>query len=202
MIQGATLRCDVRACDGGRIKAALTAAGISVTETDPEVIVVAGGFEAVRDAASGDARVVALVDRVDRRAVAALLDLGAAAVAAADTEPDVVAALVRAVGADFTIIPMQARQTVKRPSLTARQKQILAMVVLGLTNAEIAERLFIAEVTVKTHLTRIFTELGVRSRKEAVALIHDPTSGLGPGILGIPEAARLQQGYGRPKFGS
>ena len=89
----------------------------------------------------------------------------------------------------------------RRPSLTTRQRQILGLVVLGLTTAEIAERLYLSEVTVKSHLTKAFSALGVRSRREAVELIHDPTSGLGAGILGIPEAARLKHGYGRPTFG-
>lgn len=195
----AELRCQVRVDDGGRLAAQLAEQGLHVTDRAPDVVV-AGGFEAVREAAGGEVRLVALAERPERRLVSALLDLGAHGVATVDTPPEAVGAVVRAVAAGFTVVPAEARQTVHPPVLTTRQKQILSLVVLGLSNAEIATRLYVSEVTVKSHLTKVFSLLGVRSRKEAVALIHDPTSGLGPGILGIPEASRLQQGYGRPTF--
>ena len=63
---------------------------------------------------------------------------------------------------------------------------MLALVVEGCTNAEVATRLFLAESTVKSHLSGAFARLGVRSRRDAVALILDPASGLSS-ILG-PEA--------------
>jgi DNA-binding CsgD family transcriptional regulator len=59
------------------------------------------------------------------------------------------------------------------------------MVVLGLTNAEIAQKLFVTEASVKAHLTSAFAKLGVRSREAAAALILDPDAGYGPGILRI-----------------
>jgi DNA-binding NarL/FixJ family response regulator len=74
---------------------------------------------------------------------------------------------------------------VERPPLTPREKQILALVVMGFTNREIADQLVVAESTVKSHLFSAFRRLGVRSRSEAVALITDPSRGLGSGILTI-----------------
>jgi DNA-binding NarL/FixJ family response regulator len=79
------------------------------------------------------------------------------------------------------------RATLARPVLTTREKQVLAMVVLGLSNEEIARRLHVSQSTVKSHLSSSFTKLGVRSRSEAAALILDPQTGLGTGILAISD---------------
>jgi DNA-binding NarL/FixJ family response regulator len=72
-----------------------------------------------------------------------------------------------------------------RPMLTSREKQVLAMIVLSFTNGEIAQKLYVSESTVKSHLSSAFAKLGVRSRREAAELILDPVNGLGTGILAI-----------------
>ena len=56
------------------------------------------------------------------------------------------------------------------PQLTAREREILAMLAEGLGNKEIAWRLEISEHTVKFHVSSIFTKLDVSSRAEAVSL--------------------------------
>lgn len=96
---------------------------------------------------------------------------------------------VRAVATGHVVVPRAIRASLARPSLSTREKQVLAMVVLGFTNAEIAQKLFLAESTVKSHLSSAFVKLGVRSRNEAAALILDPEKGLGTGILAIANDA-------------
>jgi DNA-binding NarL/FixJ family response regulator len=96
---------------------------------------------------------------------------------------------VRGVCVGQVVVPPVMRSSVVRPPLTHREKQTLGLLVLGLTNCEIAQRLFLAESTVKCHLTSIFSKLGVRSRSEAAARVLDPQYGLGPGVLGLPEPA-------------
>ncbi|MBP2180157.1 response regulator [Amycolatopsis magusensis] len=59
--------------------------------------------------------------------------------------------------------------------LTAREAEVLGLIGGGLTNAEIAAKLFIGETTVKTHINNAFAKIGVRNRAEAVryAYRHD-----------------------------
>jgi two-component system NarL family response regulator len=75
-----------------------------------------------------------------------------------------------------------SRQIAPKP-LSHREKQILGLIVLGYTNREIADTLYLAESTVKTHLSSAFRKIDARSRSEAVARITDPESGYGTSIL-------------------
>ena len=93
---------------------------------------------------------------------------------------------ILAVAAGQSALPAERREDALPPSLTGRERQVLSLVVMGLSNAEIGERLFVAESTIKSHLSSAFAKLGVGSRNEAVARILDPRTGLGVGILTIP----------------
>ena len=83
------------------------------------------------------------------------------------------ATTVRAVAIGQSVVPREFRASVERPVLSHRENQVLALVRNGLTNAEIAERLYLAESTIKSHLSSIFTKFGVRSRKEVAAVFAD-----------------------------
>jgi DNA-binding NarL/FixJ family response regulator len=105
-------------------------------------------------------------------------------------EDDVERALVptaRAVLAGQLTVPSVLGQQVAPRPLSHREKQILALVMLGMTNREIASKLFLAESTVKTHLSSAFRKIDARSRSEAVARIQDPDAGYGAGILEIAD---------------
>lgn len=83
------------------------------------------------------------------------------------------ATTVLAVAIGQSVVPRKLRAGVEKPVLSHREHQVLALVRHGLTNAEIAERLVLAESTIKSHLASIFTKFGVRSRKEVVAAFAD-----------------------------
>jgi DNA-binding NarL/FixJ family response regulator len=83
------------------------------------------------------------------------------------------AATVRAVAIGQSVVPSKLRAGVERPVLSHREQQVLGLVRRGLTNAEIAKQLFLAESTIKSHVASIFTKFGVRSRKEVVAASDD-----------------------------
>jgi two-component system, NarL family, response regulator DesR len=95
------------------------------------------------------------------------------------------AVTVRAVCAGYAAVPRPDRSSIDADTLSAREKQVLGMVVMGFSNGEIARTLHLAESTIKSHLSAAFSKLGVASRKEAAALILDPHDGLGPAVLAI-----------------
>lgn len=62
---------------------------------------------------------------------------------------------------------------VSLPDLTSREREVMALVAEGLTNAEIGARLFMSPATARTHVSRILTKLGARDRTQLVVLAYE-----------------------------
>ena len=122
---------------------------------------------------------------IERRGVRTALSAGAAGVLRWADLDCALGPCVRAVQSGQICVPREYGPQIEPPALSSREKQILGLVVMGFTNALIAQQLFLAESTVKSHLSSAFGKLGVRSRNEAVRLIVDPERGFGMGILAL-----------------
>jgi DNA-binding NarL/FixJ family response regulator len=129
--------------------------------------------------------VIVVCGDIERWAIRTALAGGAAGVVLHEQLDAAFGPCLRAVLAGQACVPRAYRQQIEPPPLSAREKQILGLVVMGYMNGQIAEQLFLAESTVKSHLSSAFSKLGVRSRNEAVRLIVDPDNGFGLGILGL-----------------
>ncbi|MCK2218349.1 response regulator transcription factor [Actinomadura sp. ATCC 31491] len=115
------------------------------------------------------------------------LRAGASGFLLKDTPPERLIAAVHTVASgDMLFAPSVTRRLIEayiRPAgprdvpaldgLTARESEVLTLVGQALSNAEIAERLSVSEATVKTHLNRAMTKLGLSSRAQAVALAYE-----------------------------
>jgi DNA-binding NarL/FixJ family response regulator len=128
---------------------------------------------------------VLVCGEIERWEMRAALAAGAAGVVLDEDLDSALIPCLQAVQAGQTCVPRDHWRQIDPPALSSREKQILGLVVMGYMNSQIAEQLFLAESTVKSHLSSAFGKLGVRSRNEAVSLILDPERGLGMGILSL-----------------
>lgn len=131
------------------------------------------------------ALVVVICPAIERWEMRAVLSAGAAGVVLDEEMGWALGPCLQAVRAGQTCVPRHHARQIAPPALSTREKQILGLVVMGYMNSQIAEQLFLAESTVKSHLSSAFGKLGVRSRNEAVSLILDSERGFGMGILAL-----------------
>jgi DNA-binding NarL/FixJ family response regulator len=186
----------------------LHAAGFSVSDgellagqsADADVIVLLGRADngthvrQIRDLAQAhpDARILPVMDSdASNAAMRRALLAGAAGIVLESELDRALVASVRAVAAGQLVVPVVLGRHIAPRPLSYREKEIVGLVVLGKTNREIAHQLYLAESTVKTHLSSAFRKLDARSRSEAVARIQDPEAGYGLGILTIAEPTAI-----------
>ncbi len=143
--------------------------------------------------------VVVLTTYADDDSVLAALSAGAAGYLTKDAaRDDIRRALEAAVAGQSILDPavqaalLKAAQhapTTRPPSLpdglTDREAEVLTLIAAGLSNTEIADRLYVAEATVKTHVNRIFAKTGSRGRAQAAVYAH--RHGLADADGGDPE---------------
>ncbi len=171
--------------------------------TTPDVVLmdvrmpVLDGVEATKRLAGTPSRVLMLTTFDIDDYVYAALRAGASGFLLKDATPDELVAAVRVVAAGESLLAPAvtsrliahfARQPalVSTPpslaELTRREREVLVWVARGLSNTEIAERLVLAEQTVKTHVSRIFLKLGIRDRAQAVMVAYE-TGLVSPGVF-------------------
>jgi DNA-binding NarL/FixJ family response regulator len=169
-----------------------------VAETGPDVVLMdirmpgTDGIEATRRLTAqgeGAPRVLVLTTFELDEYVFEALRAGASGFLLKRTSPEDLVAGIRVVAAgDALLSPSVTRRLVeefaRRPvvdtpavgtlaELTDREREVLAFMARGLSNAELAERLFVGEATVKTHVKHILMKLGVESRVQAVVVAYE-----------------------------
>ncbi|EXG80596.1 response regulator [Cryptosporangium arvum] len=144
------------------------------------------GLTAVRQLRGGPKVIVLTTFDLDEYVRTALRD-GAVGFLLKDASADEMTTAVRAVAAgDAALSPRVTRRmlsTFARPSpqdralarlapLTGKEREVLATLATGLANADVARQLHLSEATVKTHVSRILTKLGLTNRVQAAILAH------------------------------
>lgn len=129
-------------------------------------------------------KVLVLTTFDDDEYVAQAMQLGARGYLLKDTHSDDLAAAIRAIHKGYTQMgpglmekaiapptrpspPQPSTLPLKLAGLTAREREVLCLIVAGASNREIAEALYISERTVKNHITHILSQLDVRDRTQA-----------------------------------
>ena len=155
----------------------------------PEMDGLAATRAIATDPALAEVRVVVLTTFELDEYVFEAMRAGASGFLVKHTEPAELVRAVRVVAeGDALLSPSVTRRLVsefaahtKQPAepcaaladLTSREREVMALVAEGLTNAEIGERLFMSPATARTHVSRILTKLGARDRTQLVVMAYE-----------------------------
>jgi DNA-binding NarL/FixJ family response regulator len=164
-----------------------------VAEHDPDVVLMdlrmprLDGVAATKEIRSQhpQTQVVVLTTHADDESVLAALAAGAIGFLTKDASRDEIHLALEAAAAGHAHLDpaahsvlVDAAAAAASPAapppdgLTRRELEVLALIAEGLSNREIASRLFVSEATVKTHVNRVFAKTGSRDRAQAVAYAH------------------------------
>ncbi|SEC57422.1 DNA-binding response regulator, NarL/FixJ family, contains REC and HTH domains [Paramicrobacterium humi] len=168
-----------------------------VARTHPDVVLMdvrmpsVDGLEATRrlQAANSPARILVLTTFDLDKYVYEALRAGASGFLLKDAPREqLIAAIRTVVSGNAPLAPSVTRRLIERfvrtpapdadlvarlESLSAREREVLRLLSTGLSNAEIASRLFVGDATVKTHVARLLTKLGARDRVQAIVLAYE-----------------------------
>lgn len=126
-----------------------------------------------------EVRIIALTSFKEEELIQQALDAGAIGYLLKDIDADELANAIRAAykgeptlasEAAWVLFKASRHQQELGDDLTERERDVLALMMEGRTNPDIAEKLFISQSTVKTHVSHILSKLGVSTRTEAVSL--------------------------------
>ena len=170
----------------------------SVRQHSPDVVLMdvrmpgLDGIEATRrittDPAGAGCRVLVLTTFDLDEYVYGALRAGASGFVLKDSSPEELLAAIRVVAAGEALLAPSVtrrligefaqrrdapRSTAELDRLTDREKEVLAEVARGLSNAEIAERLHMSTATAKTHVSRLLSKLGARDRAQLVVVAYE-----------------------------
>jgi DNA-binding NarL/FixJ family response regulator len=175
--------------DGSDVSTAVDALAPDVVLMDVRMPLV-DGVRATRELRSreGSPPVLALTTFDDDEALAGILRAGASGFILKGVPAEDLQRAVRVVAAGgawldpavtgrvlaiYRSAPRPARQDVGLDALTSREREVLALIGGGKSNAEIAAEMFVSEGTVKTHINHVFAKLRLRDRTAAVVYAFD-----------------------------
>jgi DNA-binding NarL/FixJ family response regulator len=126
-----------------------------------------------------EVKVVVLTTYAEEADILAALRAGALGYLTKDAGRVQIAQAIRAAAAGQSVLDPQVQRRLVAAAvpgapaplpdgLTAREGEVLGLIAAGLSNREIAQRLYVSEVTVKSHINRLFAKTGVRDRAQAV----------------------------------
>ncbi|MBM2618380.1 response regulator transcription factor [Actinoplanes sp. LDG1-06] len=129
------------------------------------------------------AKALVVTSFTDRARLVPAVRAGARGYLSKDVDPNALVAAVRSVHAGHLLLEPEVAATLLGapsdvPSLTARERDVLALIAEGRSNREIARALVVAEKTVKTHVSSILMKLGLADRTQAA--LHAVRTGLVP----------------------
>jgi NarL family two-component system response regulator LiaR len=169
-------------------EAASAAEAVEVaTATAPDVVLLdlvmpegsgIGALRRILEVAPG-ARVLVLTSFADDAQIFAAMAAGASGYLLKDIDPQALADAIRDVHAGrpalhpsvaARLMRQGSTERIARDDLTARERDVLRLMVEGLANKQIAQRLGIGEKTIKTHVSRVLAKLGVADRTQAAVL--------------------------------